>query len=40
MAFDRLVFEQKMAKCKKGPELLEEALEMLMEKYGIAVENS
>lgn len=40
MAFDRLVFEQKMVKGKKGPELLEEALSMLLKKYGIKVENS
>lgn len=40
IAFDRLVFEQKTVKGKKGPELLEEALEMLMRKYDIKIENS
>ncbi len=33
-AFDRLVFAQKMAKGKKAPELAEEAIELLLKKYG------
>lgn len=32
-AFDKLVFDQKMAKGKKAPELIEEAIELLIEKY-------
>ncbi|MCK5384946.1 MAG: hypothetical protein KAJ29_05165 [Alphaproteobacteria bacterium] len=36
--FDRLVFEQKMAKGKKAPELAEEAISLLLEKYSIALE--
>ena len=34
MAFDRVVFAQKQAKGKKAPELAEEAIELLLEKYG------
>ena len=34
-AFDRLVFEQKAAKGKKGSELAEEAIELILEKYNI-----
>lgn len=34
MAFDRVVFAQKMAKGKKAPELAEEAIELLLKKYG------
>lgn len=37
--FDRLVFEQKMAKGKKAPELAEEAIKLLLEKYGVSLEN-
>ena len=33
LAFDKLVFEQKIAKGKKAPELMEEAIELLIEKY-------
>jgi hypothetical protein len=33
-AFDKLVFEQKMLKGKKAPELMEEAIELLLKKYG------
>ncbi len=33
-AFERLVFEQKQQKGKKAPELAEEAIEMLLAKYG------
>lgn len=40
MAFDKLIFEQKMVKGKKGPELLEEALMLLFKKYGIKPDNS
>lgn len=36
--FDRLVFEQKMAKGKKAPELAEEAISLLLEKYGASLE--
>jgi len=34
MAFDRLVFNQKQAKGKKAPELAEEAIKILLKKYG------
>ena len=34
LAFDKLVFEQKIAKGKKAPELMEEAIELLLKKYG------
>lgn len=34
LAFDKLVFEQKIAKGKKAPELIEEAIELLLKKYG------
>ena len=37
MAFDRLVFEQKQAKGKKAPELAEEAIELLLKKYGLNI---
>tara|TARA_B100001093_G_scaffold333725_1_gene318700 strand:- start:254 stop:532 length:279 start_codon:yes stop_codon:yes gene_type:complete len=37
-SFDRLVFEQKMAKGKKAPELAEEAISLLLEKYGVPLE--
>ena len=33
-AFERLVFDQKQAKGKKAPELAEEAIELLLAKYG------
>ena len=33
LAFDKLVFEQKIAKGKKAPELMEEAIELLLHKY-------
>ena len=39
MAFDRLVFEQKQAKGKKAPELAEEAIELLLKKYGLRIKN-
>ncbi len=32
-AFERLVFDQKTIKGKKAPELAEEAIELLLEKY-------
>ena len=34
LAFDKLVFEQKIAKGKKAPDLMEEAIELLLKKYG------
>jgi hypothetical protein len=34
LAFDKLVFEQKIAKGKKAPQLIEEAIELLLKKYG------
>lgn len=34
LAFDKLVFEQKIAKGKKAPQLMEEAIELLLKKYG------
>lgn len=34
MAFDKLVFNQKQAKGKKAPDLAEEAIKMLLSKYG------
>ncbi|WP_221898304.1 hypothetical protein [Bathymodiolus japonicus methanotrophic gill symbiont] len=34
MAFDKLVFNQKQAKGKKAPELAEEAIKILLKKYG------
>jgi len=37
-AFDEVVYKQRRAKGKKGPELIEEALEMLFEKYGVDLE--
>ena len=33
-AFDKLAFEQKMVKGKKAPELIEEAIELLIKNYG------
>ncbi len=33
LAFDKLVFQQKIAKGKKAPELMEEAIELLLRKY-------
>lgn len=33
IALDQLVFKQKMLKGKKSPELIEEAIELLMHKY-------
>jgi len=33
LAFDKLVFEQKIAKGKKAPELMEEAIELLLKQY-------
>ena len=33
LSFDKLVFEQKITKGKKAPELMEEAIELLIEKY-------
>lgn len=35
LAFDKLVFEQKIAKGKKAPELMEEAIELLLKKYKV-----
>ena len=35
MAFDRVVFAQKQLKGKKAPELAEEAIELLLKKYGV-----
>jgi hypothetical protein len=32
---DKLIFEQKMVGGKKAPELLEEAIELMIEKYNI-----
>jgi len=37
-AFDRLVFEQKMVKGKKSPDLIEEAIELLLKKYNQKLE--
>lgn len=34
LAFDKLVFDQKIAKGKKAPQLMEEAIELLLKKYG------
>ena len=34
MAFDQLVFNQKKEKGKKAPDLAEEAIKMLLKKYG------
>ncbi len=34
LAFDKLVFQQKIAKGKKAPELMEEAIELLLKRYG------
>ena len=34
LAFDKLVFQQKIAKGKKAPELMEDAIELLLKKYG------
>ena len=34
IAFDKLVFQQKIAKGKKAPQLMEEAIELLLKKYG------
>ena len=34
LAFDKLVFEQKITKGKKAPQLMEEAIELLLKKYG------
>lgn len=33
LAFDKLVFEQKIAKGKKAPQLMEEAIELLLKQY-------
>lgn len=33
LAFDKLVFDQKLSKGKKAPELAEEAIELLLKKY-------
>lgn len=33
IAFDKLVFQQKIAKGKKAPQLMEEAIELLLHKY-------
>ena len=33
LAFDKLVFQQKIAKGKKAPQLMEEAIELLLNKY-------
>ena len=33
--FDRLVFEQKQADEKTGPELADEAMKLLFDKYGV-----
>ncbi|MCE7567558.1 hypothetical protein LZS85_15650 [Aliivibrio fischeri] len=38
-AFETLVFKQKLAKGPKAPQLAEEALDMLFEKYGIDPNN-
>jgi hypothetical protein len=37
LAFDKLVFEQKIAKGKKAPQLMEEAIELLLKKYGASL---
>lgn len=37
MAFDRLVFSQKQAKGKRAPELAEEAIELLLKKYQLNI---
>ena len=34
-AFDKLAFEQKMVKGKKAPDLIEEAIELLLKKYNV-----
>ncbi|MCE2731523.1 MAG: hypothetical protein LW599_05520 [Rickettsiaceae bacterium] len=34
LAFDKLVFQQKITKGKKAPQLMEEAIELLLKKYG------
>lgn len=34
-ALDKLIFNQKMIKGKNAPELVEEAIELLLQKYGI-----
>ena len=39
MAFDLLVFKQKQAKGKKAPELAEEAIELLLKKYELDINN-
>ena len=39
MAFDRLIFSQKQIKGKKAPELIEEAIELLLKKYGEKLES-
>ena len=39
MAFDKLVFDQKQSKGKKAPELAEEAIELLLNKYGMKLEH-
>ena len=33
-AFDKLAFDEKLSGGKKAPELIEEAVELLLEKYG------
>jgi len=38
-AFDDLAFKQKKAKGKKAPDLAEEAIKLLLEKYGVNTEN-
>ena len=37
LAFDKLVFEQKIAKGKKAPQLIEEAIELLLKNYGVSL---
>jgi hypothetical protein len=37
LVFDKLVFQQKIAKGKKAPELMEEAIELLLKKYGASL---
>lgn len=38
MAFDRVVFAQKQVKGKTAPELAEEAIELLLKKYKLKLE--
>ena len=37
--FDKLAFEQKMVKGKKAPDLMEEAIELLLKKYNEKFDN-